>query len=485
MAARMSSLPSLQLNVCNSKQESYSSKEPEEPNACPAPTFRVETWGCQMNVLDGDRMAGQLISRGLRRADAGEEADVVVLNTCAVREKAEAKVYSALGVLGRRKRERPEMVIGVTGCVAQVSGDEILERAPFVDFVLGTGQVERAGEIVERIRRERRQVMARDLPTDSPVYQFRQISRGSAFQAYVTVIEGCDQFCTFCIVPFTRGRERSRRSSEILDETRALVQAGYGEVMLLGQTVNAYVDPEEGFGLGELLRRASRVPGLRRLRFITSHPGLVDPDMVDALAAGGNIAPYLHLPAQSGSDRILYRMKRRYDRAGYLATVRRIRSAVPEIAISSDFIVGFPGETERDFEDTLDLLREVRFSNVFAFLYSPRPGTASARWGREAEVPLEVASLRLACLLALQEEIQSEINRSLEGREFEILVENRDRKGQSRGRTACNRVVHVEDGDALTAGEYATIRIVRGLPNSLLARVVAGTDSRLEGTSPW
>jgi tRNA-2-methylthio-N6-dimethylallyladenosine synthase len=435
------------------------------------PSYRIETWGCQMNVLDSDRIAGQLDARGLRRAGEREHADVVVLNTCSVREKAESKVYSALGVLARRKREHPDMVIGVTGCVAQVSGDEILERAPYVDFVLGTGQVERAGEIVEQIRRDRRRVMAIDLPKDSPVYQFRQISRGSSFQAYVTVIEGCDQFCTFCIVPFTRGRERSRRSAEIVEEVESLTRRGFGEVMLLGQTVNAYLDPLEGFGLGELLTRVSRVAGLRRLRFITSHPALVDDALVEALGSAPNIAPYMHLPAQSGSDRVLYRMKRRYRRADYAAVVGRLRMRVPEIAISSDFIVGFPGETEQDFEETLSLIRETRFANVFAFRYSPRPGTASARWGSEQEIGEDVASERLARLLALQGEIQAEINRGLEGRTFEVLIENRDRKGQSRGRTACNRVVHVEGGDSLNPGEYARVRIVKGLPNSLISRV--------------
>ncbi len=450
--------------------------------------YRVETWGCQMNVLDGERMAGQLETRGYQRADAGQEADVVLLNTCAVREKAEAKVYSALGVLGRRKREHPGMVIGVTGCVAQVEADEILERAPFVDFVLGTGQVERAGEIVEEIRRERRRVLAIDLPKDSPVYQFRQISRESPFQAFVTVIEGCDQFCTFCIVPFTRGRERSRRFEEIRDEVVELVDRGYSEVMLLGQTVNAYREPAEGFGLGELLRRVSDVAGLRRLRFITSHPAFVDDALIDALASGGNIAPYLHLPAQSGSDRVLYRMKRRYNRARYVETVARIRARVPEIAISSDFIVGFPGETEEDFVQTLELVREVRFANVFAFRYSPRPGTASARWGRETEVADAVAAERLGRLLALQEEIQTEINRSLVGREFEVLIENLDRRGQSRGRTACNRVVHIEgDATELTSGQYARARIVRGLPNSLMARAVARPPMGVQpgGLPPW
>lgn len=464
------------INVTHSKDESY------------MPSYRVETWGCQMNVLDGDRMAGQLESRGFREAGSGEDADVVLLNTCSVREKAEAKVYSALGVLGRLKRDRPSMVIGVTGCVAQVESDEILERAPYVDFVLGTGQVERAGEMVAKIRAERGRERLIDLPRDSPVYQFREIRRSSAFQAFVTVIEGCDQFCTFCIVPFTRGRERSRRSSEILEEVRDLVARGYTEVMLLGQTVNAYEDPDDGARLGELLRRVSTVEGLRRLRFITSHPGLVDDGMVAAIASGGNIAPYLHLPAQSGSDRILFRMKRRYDRKQYVEVIDRFRAAVPDVAVSSDFIVGFPGETEAEFEETLSLMREIRFSNVFAFRYSPRPGTAAARWGSDTEVPDEVAARRLATLLSLQEEIQSSINRGLEGRDFEVLVENRDRKGLSRGRTACNRVVHIEDGEGLKPGDYTLVRIVRGLPNSLIARAACppgNVPAVSEGASPW
>jgi len=422
-----------------------------------------------MNVLDGERMAGQLEGLGLSPAADASLADVVILNTCAVREKAEAKVYSALGVLGIRKSERPDLVIGVTGCVAQVESDEILERAPWVDFVLGTGQVERISEAVERVRRERRHYTSFELPVESPVYQFRQITRGSPFQAYVTVIEGCDQFCTFCIVPFTRGRERSRRSGEILDEVSQLAARGYTEVTLLGQTVNAYRDPNEGFGLGELLRRAARLPGIRRLRFLTSHPRLVDDPMIEALASGAPVAPYLHLPAQSGSDRILYRMKRRYDSATYRALVARLRERVPGLALSSDFIVGFPGETERDFQDTLDLISRVRFESVFAFRYSPRPGTASARWGRDQEVPDDVSADRLSRLLGLQAGIQAEINRSLESREFEVLIEGEDRKGQSRGRTACHRIVHLEGSRTLPAGSYVRVRISRGLPNSLKA----------------
>jgi tRNA-2-methylthio-N6-dimethylallyladenosine synthase len=427
-----------------------------------------------MNVLDGERMAGQLERRGFRPAAKEESPDVVILNTCAVREKAEAKVYSALGVLGRRKQDFPELVIGVTGCVAQVEGNEILERAPWVDFVLGTGNVERIGELVDRVRSERRHVLALELPIDSPVYQFREISRGSGFAAYVTVIEGCSQFCTFCIVPFTRGRERSRRSSEIFEEIRSLVARGYSEVTLLGQTVNAYRDPEDGTGFGQLLSKAARIPGVRRLRFLTSHPRFVDSSMIEALAAGGNVAPYLHVPAQSGSDRVLYRMKRRYTASEYLEKIARVRAALPQVAVSSDFIVGFPGETEEDFASTLALVRAARFASVFAFRYSARPGTAAARWGRETFVPDAVAAERLARLLDLQTELQTEVNRGLVGRELEVLVEGPDKDGRARGRTPCNRIAHVSgDGGLSRPGDYLRVRIVRGLPNSLLAEVAA------------
>ena len=437
-------------------------------------TFEVQTWGCQMNVLDGERMAGQLEARGLRRADSlkGAAPGVILLNTCAVREKSEHKLFSELGVLAERKREQPELVVGVTGCVAQVSGQEILERAPWLDFVAGTGQVERIGELVDAARRERRQSLALELPEEDPVYQFREISRGSAFQAYVTVIEGCDQFCTFCIVPFTRGRERSRRAGEVLEELRHLVSLGYTEVTLLGQTVNAYKDPAEGFGLGGLLRRAASVEGLRRLRFLTSHPRLVDDELLAALAGTPAVAPYLHLPAQSGSDTVLRRMKRRYTAAEYLEIVARVRGAVPEIAISSDFIVGFPGETEADFEETLALLRAARFANLFAFRYSPRPGTASARWGRDSEVPETIAADRLRRLFDLQADLQRETNQGLVGREFEVLLEGTDRHGQATGRTGCNRIVHLEGPAEAAEGErpgsYVTVRVTRGNSNSLI-----------------
>jgi tRNA-2-methylthio-N6-dimethylallyladenosine synthase len=427
-----------------------------------------------MNILDGERIAGQLEARGFTQAKDGDAADVIVLNTCHIRDKADHKVYSELGVLAEARQQRPDLVIGVAGCVAQVQGEAIFERAPFVDFVLGTGEVERVGEIVERVRSERRKIAALDLPQESPIYQFRQIARGCAFQAYVTVIEGCNQFCTFCVVPFTRGRERSRRSSEVLEEVADLAASGHTEITLLGQTVNAYRDPQEGFGLGELLRRAARLSGIRRLRFVTSHPRFVDGDLLDAMAGGDPIAPYLHLPAQSGSDRILYRMKRRYDTAGYLDTIERVRRAVPDIAMSSDFIVGFPGETEEDFEETLALIRRVRFASLFGFRYSSRPGTAAARWGTASAVAEEVASERLNRLLGLQAQLQTETNQALVGREFEVLVEGLNRRGQAKGRTSCNRIVHFPAGESPPpAGSYVCVRIARGLPNSLVAERVA------------
>src|SRR5262249_45014955 len=289
-----------------------------------------------------------------------------------------------------------------------------------------------------------------------------------------TIIEGCDQFCTFCIVPFTRGRERSRRGSEVLSELEALAQKGFTEVTLLGQTVNAYRDPGDGSGLGSLLSKAARVPGIRRLPFLTSHPSFVDPELVEAPGAGGTIAPYLHLPAQSGSDRVLFRMKRRYDRRRYLDVIADVRRARPDVAVSSDFIVGFPGETEEDFEASLALVREVRFANVFAFRYSARPGTAAAPPGREAQAPEEVASDRLARLLARQEEIQAEINGHLVGERLEVLIEGRNRRGQATGRSPCNRVVHIEKASESTQpGDYLAVRVTRGLPNSLLAEPAA------------
>ena len=353
-----------------------------------------------------------------------------------------------------------------------MSGDEILERAPWVDFVVGTGNVERVGQIVRRVREERRQVTALELPQESPVYQFRQISRGSLFQAYVTVIEGCDQFCTFCIVPFTRGRERCRRSGEILEEVAWLVQSGYTEITLLGQTVNAYRDPGDGSALGELLTRAAGVPGVRRLRFLTSHPRFVDDPLIARSPPGGRSRRTFTFRRSRGRTGFSTRMKRRYDSRYYLDTLERIRQAVPDAAISSDFIVGFPGETEEDFAGTLELVRRARFANVFAFLYSPQAGDrvravgerdrrpAGDRVGAPAAAPGPPGGAAVA------DEPRSR-RQPLRG-----PVEGHDRQGQARGRTPCNRIVHVPDETRdLSPGRYVSVRITRGLPNSLIGEL--------------
>jgi len=431
--------------------------------------FHVETWGCQMNVLDSQRMAGLLEARGFERTEDPFESDVLLLNTCDVREKAESKVYSELGRFNAWKRERPGRVIGVAGCVAQHAGTRILDRLPYVDFVVGTGNVERVPDAVEEALSGGRPAYL-ELGRDSPVYQFRSIHRDSASQAYVTVIEGCDQFCTFCVVPFTRGRERSRRASEIETECRELAARGFTEVTLLGQTVNAYGCPESGMTLASLLERLCALDGLRRIRYLTSHPAFVTPEFGDVLGRQAKIGRYFHLPAQSGSNRVLSRMKRRYTAERYREIVEDVRRRAPDVVLSSDFIVGFPGESDADFDETLRLVEEMNFGMLFAFLYSPRPGTAAARWGGRAEVPESLASERLARLLDLQRRIQAERHRAMEGSVVDVLVEGESKFGDTlSGRTSCNRIVHFRPSPErpVRAGEYVAVRIERGLENSL------------------
>lgn len=437
--------------------------------------YHIDTWGCQMNVLDSQRMSGVLESRGYARCDDPDDADILLFNTCSVREKAEAKVYSELGLYGNWKRAKQGRVIGVTGCVAQQEGSRILERIPYVDFVLGTGNVEKLPEALNSALAGQRQSLL-EFDLDSPVYQFGTISRDSRFQAYVTIIEGCDQFCTFCVVPFTRGRERSRTAAEIESETAELLQRGFTEVTLLGQTVNAYRCPETGATLAGLLGRLSALRGLRRLRFLTSHPAFVTDKLIDEISRNPVVARYFHLPAQSGSDRILYRMKRRYTAARYLEILDQVRRKVPDVAFSSDFIVGFPGETEEDFEQSLRLIEQARFASLFAFLYSPRPGTAANRWGCSGEVRPETARERLDRLLELQRNLQRKQNLELRGSVFEVLVEGESKDGLTwKGRTSCNRIVHFEPPRralrTFRAGDYLNVRIEEGFDNSLRGAV--------------
>jgi tRNA-2-methylthio-N6-dimethylallyladenosine synthase len=431
----------------------------------------VETWGCQMNVLDGRRFVGLLARDGYHEASGAEGADVILLNTCSVRDRAEQKLYARLGRLARLKRKKPGLLLGVTGCVAQQEGENLLARLPHVDFVLGTGRIEALPAVLRRVREEADRPCETGFPGDEVVWTPGAVAREVRHRAAITVVEGCNKNCTFCVVPFTRGRERNRRLLDVVAESRGLLEEGAVEIELLGQTVNAYRDPTTGEDFAELLGALTSLPGLARLRFVTSHPRNFTPKLIRTMADSPAICPALHLPVQSGADDVLRRMKRQYTRRDYLDLVTQIRGAVPEIALSTDVIVGFPGESEAHFEATLSLLDEVRFAQAFAFSYSPRPGTAAARW--ESDVTPAVSARRLGRLMERQQDIQRELNRGFEGRTVEVLIEGKDRHGvRPSGRTPCNRVTNVETGAALEAGTFATVLVERGYPNSLFGSLL-------------
>ncbi len=428
--------------------------------------FYIETWGCQMNELDSQRMAGQLMQQGILPTREPEEADVILLNSCSVREKVEQKVYSRLGEYRLLKRGKGDLLIGLCGCVAQQEGERALARVPDLDFVLGPARVGELQEVVAR-RRAGERVVATGFP-ESRQYDIDAVSRHGEYKGMVTIIEGCNKNCTFCIVPKTRGPERSRPSSEILREVRHLLDYGFQEIELLGQTVNHWREPGGDWDFADLLDRVASLPGLQRLRFVTSYPRDFTPRMVEQVGKHANIAPYLHLPVQSGSDRVLRRMGRGYTRSEYLDLVGQLRRARKDLALSTDLIVGFPGETAEDFEQTLELVREVRFAVVYAFKYSPRPGTAAPRL--DGAVPAEVADERLQRLFALQEGIQREINESLVGRDFEVIVTGWGKQpGTQTGRTPCHRVIHFETGgEPVSLGDTTRVRVETAFSYSLL-----------------
>jgi tRNA-2-methylthio-N6-dimethylallyladenosine synthase len=433
--------------------------------------FFIETWGCQMNELDSQRMAGLLMQDGLLPAGEAADADVVLLNSCSVREKAEGKVYSRLGEYRALKRERPGLRIGLCGCVAQQEGERALERVPDLDFVLGTARVGELREVLAR-REGGERVVATGFPAQRP-YEFDAISRDGVHKGMVTIIEGCDKKCTFCIVPTTRGPERSRRMADVLAEVRHLVSLGFAEIELLGQTVNHWREPGGGADFADLLDAVAALDGVRRLRFITSYPRDFTSRMVEQLRRHREvICSYLHLPVQSGSDLVLRRMARGYTAAEYRQLVADLRRARPDVALSTDLIVGFPGETDSDFEATLGLLEEVRFASVFAFKYSPRPGTAAPRLG--GEVPDAVASRRLQTLFEAQARIQAELNARLVGHTLEVLVTGPGKvPGLYVGRSSCHRVVHFASDQPRRPGSFVPVRIDRAHPHSLAGTLAA------------
>ncbi|HEX3126675.1 MAG TPA: tRNA (N6-isopentenyl adenosine(37)-C2)-methylthiotransferase MiaB [Thermoanaerobaculia bacterium] len=423
----------------------------------------IETWGCQMNELDSQRMLGQLMQQGILPTHKPDEADVILLNSCSVRDKAEQKVYSRLGEYRLFKRERRDLLIGLCGCVAQQEGERALDRVPDLDFVLGPGRVAELTDVVAR-RRMGERVVATGFP-ENPRYDIDAVSRQGEYKGMVTIIEGCNKNCTFCIVPQTRGPERSRPMEDILREVRHLLDYGFLEIELLGQTVNHWRHADQDFA--DLLDAVASLPGLRRLRFVTSYPRDFTPRMVEQVGKHPNICPYLHLPVQSGADTVLRRMGRGYTRAEYLELVRQLREARPGLALSTDLIAGFPGETEDEFQQTLDLIEEVRFATLYAFTYSPRPGTAAPRLG--GDVDPGVASERLQRIFQIQEEIQREINQGLVGEELDVIVTGWGKQpGTQTGRSACHRVVHFQTGpEPAVLGEISRVRVHAAYAHSL------------------
>ncbi|HEY7810361.1 MAG TPA: tRNA (N6-isopentenyl adenosine(37)-C2)-methylthiotransferase MiaB [Allosphingosinicella sp.] len=421
-------------------------------------TFHVKSFGCQMNVYDGERMGELLAAQGLTPAE-GNEADLVVLNTCHIRERAAEKVYSDIGRMPREDGSRP--MIAVAGCVAQAEGAEIQRRAPSVDIVVGPQAYHRLPELVAQAAGG-----ARPLDTDMPIlskFGVLPARRRAGASAFLTVQEGCDKFCTYCVVPYTRGAEVSRGWDAILDEARALVDAGAREITLLGQNVNAW-DDGEGRALHDLIVAMDRIPGLERIRYTTSHPNDMREGLIRAHAEVGALMPYLHLPVQSGNDRVLRAMNRSHSVDSYLRVIDRVRAARPDIALSGDFIVGFPGESDAEFEDTLKIVKAVNYAQAYSFKYSPRPGTPAANM--DDQVPAQVMDERLQRLQAAISECSLAFNRGSVGRRIRVLLERKGRRpGQMLGKSPWLQSVHVETHANI--GEIIDVDIVSAGPNSV------------------
>ncbi len=425
----------------------------------------IKTYGCQMNVHDSERMAELMGGQGYVTTETAEEADMVILNTCHIREKAAEKVYSDLGRLRPLKLARPGMKIAVAGCVAQAEGQEIQRRAPLVDLVVGSQAYHRLPDLLAKVAHDGTAIDT-EFPAEDRFEHLpeRRAHRGPT--AFLTVQEGCDKFCSFCVVPYTRGAEVSRPAARILAEARGLVERGVREITLLGQNVNAWHGAGEGgeWGLGRLIRELARIEGLERLRYTTSHPNDMAGDLIAAHGAEAKLMPYLHLPVQSGSDRILKAMNRKHTADSYLRLIERIRAARPDILLSSDFIVGFPGETEADFEATLDLIRAVGFGAAFSFKYSARPGTPAAE---KPGVDPSQADDRLQRLQALVTAQQRAAQEAMVGREVGVLYEKPGRlPGQWVGKSDHLHAVHVPDPQG-RPGDLVRVRIEASAPNSL------------------
>jgi tRNA-2-methylthio-N6-dimethylallyladenosine synthase len=431
-------------------------------------SFFIETFGCQMNVHDAEKVAGVFLARGYRPAQSIAEADVMLYNTCSIREKAAQKVYSRLGAW---RGIADGKIIGVIGCLAQQEGEEIFERAPWVSLVCGSASYRKLPQLVAELESGGRRVSGLDLDTDE-TFETEITRRDNPLRAYITIIEGCDYACSYCVVPHTRGPERSRASDAVLGEARRLAEAGYSELQLLGQTVNSYRDPSpRKLRFAEILREVAAIHGIRRVRFTTSHPNDLNREIIDAIDTTPVLCDHIHLPVQSGSTRVLKQMRRTYTREEYLEKISWIRGARRPVSVTSDIIVGFPGETESDFEETLSLLDEVGYDGVYAFTYSPRPNTTAK--SMPGAIGEEEKSRRLAQLQNRQRQIQLVRNEKLVGATFEIMVDTHHAaRSQWAGRTTSNLIVNFGSPHLNLLGEYVQARITRAAPFSLVGEQV-------------
>ncbi len=428
----------------------------------------IKTYGCQMNVYDSERMAEALGGKGYVQTDTADDADMILLNTCHIREKAAEKVYSELGRFKGLKAEKPDLKIGVAGCVAQAEGEEIMRRQPLVDLVVGPQSYHRLPAMDDAIQTGVK-ALDTDFPEDDKFDTLR--SRAKAKRgptAFLTVQEGCDKFCAFCVVPYTRGAEVSRPADRILREAQELVESGVREITLLGQNVNAYHGHEKG--LAGLIWALDKVDGLERIRFTTSHPNDMDDALIEAHGTCDKLMPYLHLPVQSGSDRILKAMNRKHTAESYIRLIERIRAARPDLLLSGDFIVGFPGETEEDFEDTMQLVRDVHYGQAYSFKYSTRPGTPAAE---KPQLPEDVMNDRLQRLQALLRAQQQSTQASMVGREVKVLFEKTGREpGQMIGKSEYLHAVYAE-APAEVLGQVCRVQVIADSPNSLKGELIS------------